>query len=128
MADAFHQATVAHEHVGMVIDDIVLDLAVHAVELLGQQLLGQRHAHRVGDALSQRAGGGLNTRRDADFGVTSGLAVQLAEVLELAHRQFVAGEVQQRIDQHRAMAIGEHETIAVEPLGIGRVVLEVLAP
>jgi len=54
--------------------------------------------------------------------------VQLAEVLQVVDGQVVAGQVQQRIDQHRAMPIGEHETIAIGPLRVGRVVLEVVAP
>jgi hypothetical protein len=76
VADAFHQAAVAHEHVGVVVHHRV---AV-AVEFLRQQLFGQRHAHRVGDALAQRAGGGFHAGRDAGLGVAGGLAVQLAEV------------------------------------------------
>jgi hypothetical protein len=80
VADAFHQAAVAQEHIGEVVDDGVAG----AVELGGQQLLGQRHAHRVGQALAQRAGGGFHAGRDAHLGVARGLAVQLAEVLQLA--------------------------------------------
>ena len=44
VADAFHQAAVAEEHVGVVVDDGVAG----AVELLRQQLLGQRHADGIG--------------------------------------------------------------------------------
>ena len=51
-----------------------------AVELGGEQLLGERHADRVGEALAERAGGGLDARRDADFGMARRLRVQLAEV------------------------------------------------
>ncbi len=54
--------------------------------------------------------------------------MQLAEVFQLVDGQVVAGQVQQRVDQHGAVAIGEHETVAVGPLRVGRVVLEVLAP
>ena len=57
--DAFHQAAVAEEDIGVVIDDLVAGL----VELGGQQLLGHGHADGVGDALAERAGGGLDARR-----------------------------------------------------------------
>ena len=124
VADAFHQAAVAEEDVGVVVDDRV----ARAVELGGQQLLGQRHADRVGDALAERAGGGLDARRDADLGVARRLAVQLAEVAQLAHRQVVAGQVQQRVEQHRAVAVGEHEAVAVGPVRVGRVVAQVACP
>ena len=80
MADAFHQAAVAEEDVGAVVDDVV---AV-AIELGGEQLLGERHADRVGEALAERAGRRLDAGRDADLRMARRLAVQLAEVAQLA--------------------------------------------
>jgi hypothetical protein len=124
VADALHQAAVTQKHVSVVVDDLV---AV-AVEFGRQQLLGERHAHRVGDALAQRAGGGLDAGRVADLGVAGRLAVQLAEVLQLLHRQRVAREVQERIDEHGAVAVAEHEPVAIGPLRVHRVVLEVARP
>ncbi len=91
-------------------------------------LFGQRHAHGVGNALAQRAGGGFDAGGDADFGVAGGLAVQLAEVFQVVDGQVVAGEVQQAVDQHGAVAVGEHEAVAVGPLRVGRVVAQVTAP
>ena len=64
----------------------------------------------------------------SDLGMTRRLAVQLAEVAQLAHRQVVAAQVQQRIQEHRAVAVRHHETVAVGPVRIGRVVLQVPAP
>ncbi len=101
MADAFHQAAVAHEGEGVVVDHI----EVVTVELLCQQFFSQRHADRVGDALAQRAGGGFDAGRHVHFGVARGFAVQLAEFLQLGHRQLVAGEVQHRVQQHRGVAV-----------------------
>ena len=57
--DPFHQVAVAGERPGPVVHDIV----ARPVELLGQQALGDGHAHRVADSLAQRAGGGLHARR-----------------------------------------------------------------
>ena len=122
--DAFHQAAVAEEDIGVVVDDVVAG----TVELGGEDLLGQRHADGVGDALAERAGGGLDAGGVAVFGVAGGLAVELAEALELLDRQVVAGEVEERVDQHGAVAVRQHEAVAVGPLGVGRVVLEVVAP
>ncbi len=124
MADAFHQAAVTQEDVGVVVDDV----EAGTVEFLAQQALGQRHADRVGEALPQRAGGGFHARRDAVFGVAGGLAVQLAEVLQFRHRQVVAGQVQQRVQQHRTVAVGQHEAVAVGPVRVRRVVAQVAAP
>lgn len=60
--------------------------------------------------------------------MAGGFAVQLAELLELLDRQVVAGQVQQRVLQHRAVAVGQHETVAVEPLRVVRVVPEEIVP
>ena len=40
---------------------------------------------------------------------------QLAEVLEVLDAERVAGQVQQRIQQHRAVAVRQHEAVAVGP-------------
>ena len=124
VADAFHQAAVTQEHVGVVIDNFV----VIFVELSRQHFLGQGHAHGVGDALAQWAGGGFHAGGDAHFGVTRSLAVELTEVLQFFDRQLVAGQVQHRIDQHRAMAVGQHKAVAVGPMRVAGVVLQVIAP
>ena len=124
VADPFHQAAVAEEHVGMVVDDVV---AV-AVELGGEELFRERHADGVGQALAERAGRRLDAGRDRELGVAGRLAVQLAEVAQLREREVVAGQVQQRIEQHRAVPVREHEAVAAGPARIGRVVAQVPAP
>ncbi len=124
VADAFHHAAVAEEHVGVVIDDVVAG----AVELRRHDLLGHGETDSVGQALAQWPGGGLDTGGVAELRVARGLAVQLAEVLQVVDGQVVAGQVQQRVDQHRAVAVGQHEAIAVGPLRVGRTVLQVVAP
>ena len=50
------------------------------------------------------------------------------KLLDFLDRQVVAGEVQQAIQQHRPVAVGQHETIAAGPFWIGRVVAEMVAP
>ena len=54
--------------------------------------------------------------------------MQLPEVPQLLHRQVVAGQMQQRVLQHRAVAVGKHEAVAIEPVRIGRVVRKVPTP
>ena len=128
MADAFHHATVAQEGIGEVVHDVETLAALFLVELGGQQFLGQCHAHRIGNALPQRAGGGFHAGGDAHFRVTRCLAVQLAELFELVHRQVIAGQVQERIDQHGAVAVGQHKPVAVGPQRVSRVVAQVAVP
>jgi hypothetical protein len=122
VADALHQAAVAGDHPGAVVDDVVAEPG-------GQVALGHGHADGGGDALAQGAGGGLDARGMAVFGVAGGVGTPLPEVLDLLHRHGLeAGQVQQGIDQHRPMAGGEHEAVAVGPVWLGGVVLEELGP
>jgi hypothetical protein len=124
VADAFHQAAVADEDVRVVVDDRV---AV-AVEFARQQLLGERHADRIGETLAERPGGRLDPRRDTEFRMARRLAVELAEIAQLREREVVAGQVQQRVDQHRRVTVRQHEAVAFGPVRIARVMAEVAAP
>ena len=56
-----------------------------------------------------------------------GLGTPLAELLDVLNGdRVVTGEVQQRVKQHAAVTGGQHEAVAVEPLGVLGVVLEEL--
>ena len=124
VGDAFHHAAITQEHVGVVVDYRV----ARAVELRAHDFFCQGKAHGIGQTLTQRAGGGLNARRVAQLRVTRGAAVQLAEVFQVVDRQVVAGQVQQRVDQHRTMAVGQHEAVTVSERRVARVVLQIIAP
>lgn len=56
------------------------------------------------------------------------LAAPLAEMLDLLERQVVAGQVQQRVQQHGAVAGGQDKLIPVEPLGMAGVVFQEACP
>ncbi len=53
LANALLQAAVAHERVGVVVDQ-------RTTEACGQIGFGHRHAERIGNALTERAGGHLD--------------------------------------------------------------------
>ena len=61
-------------------------------------------------------------------------AARLAEVLDIVQRHggpvavFNAGEVDQRIEQHRGVTLGQHEAVAVHPLRGGRIVAQIPLP
>jgi hypothetical protein len=58
--------------------------------------------------------------------VPGGLGIELAEALELVRRHAGdAREVEQRIEQHRAVPGREHEAVAVGPGWVGGVVFQV---
>ena len=124
MRNAFHQAAVAEEHVGV----MVYDRGTCPVELGREQFFRECHADCVGESLPERAGGRLDARCHIDLGMARRLRMQLAEVLQFVERQVVAGQVQQRVLQHRAMTVRQHEAVAIGPVRVGRVVLEVPSP
>ena len=124
MTDAFHQAAVTEEYIGVVIND----LKAGPIEFGSQQMLRQRHTHRVGDALTQWTGGGFNARCDVDFRMTRRQRMQLPKVANLVHRQRITRQMQQGIQQHGTMTIGDNEAIAVHPFGIRRIVPQMFAP
>ena len=122
--NAFHQAAIAEEYIGVVVNNFVVGL----VEFGCQQLFRHCHADGVGDALTEWAGSGFNARRVAVFRVTRRFRMQLAEALEFVHRQVVAGQMQQRVQQHRAVTVRQDKAVTVKPLGVGRVVAQMVVP
>jgi hypothetical protein len=75
LADALHQAAIAGDHVGEVVDELVAERGV-------QDPLGQCEADRIGEALTQRTGGCLDPRSVAVFRMAGGLRSKLAEALQ----------------------------------------------
>ena len=73
VADALHQAAVAGDDLGAVVDELVAEAG-------GQMALGHGHADRVGQALAQRPGRGLDARRRGR--TRDGPAVRAAELAE----------------------------------------------
>ena len=105
--------------VGVVVDERIAELRVH-------DALGERHADGVGDALAERAGRRLDALGKAVFRVAGGLGAELAEVLDLLDRHVrIAGQIEQRIEQHRAVAGRQHEAVAVRPFRVLRIVFQV---
>ena len=79
VGDTFHQTTITQKYPGVVIDNGV----TIAVELRGQRFFGDRHAHRIGQTLTQRASCGLNAWRVAELWVPGRLTVQLSELFNV---------------------------------------------
>ena len=122
LADALHQAAVAGDDPGAVIDQVVAVAGVH-------RTLGHGQPDGGGDALAQRAGGDLDARGVAVLWVAGGVAAPLTEVADLVHRHGLeAGQVQQTVDQHRGVAGRQHEAVAVGPVRLVRVVAQELRP
>ncbi len=124
MGNAFHQAAVADERVRVVIDDRM----TRTVEFARQQPFRERHSDRVREPLPERAGRRLHAWRDPVLRVPGRLRMKLTKALQLVDRQIVAGEMQQAVEEHRAVAVRQHEAVAIGPRRMGRMVTQVAAP
>ena len=122
--DALHQVAVAREHVGVVVDDRV----ARAVEARRQVRLGDGHADGVGEPWPSGPVVASTPGREVALRVAGRAAAPLPEALELVEREVVAGQVQQGVEQHRAVPGRQHEAVAVRPAGIGRVVPQEARP
>ena len=123
-SDALHEVAVGDQRVGVVVHDLVSG----AVEAERERPLRERHADRVGRPLPQGARRGLHPRRVVELRMPRRLAPPLPEVLQVVHGQVVARQVQQRVEQHRAVPRREHEAVAVGPRRVARVVPQMAAP
>ncbi len=115
--DPLHEIAVATDEERVVVDDFLSGL----VERGGEVGFGDGHADGVARSLAERAGGRLDSGRVAMLGVPGRLASPLAKLLEILEGEVVPGQVEARVQQHRRVAAGENEPIAVGPRGIGRV-------
>ena len=122
--DALHEAAVAGEYVGVVVDYV----ETWAVKLRTEGFFGDCHANRVSEALAERPGCGLDAGRVAVFWVAGGLRIHLSKLLDVFNRHVVAGEVQQRVNKHRAVAVRKHKTVSIQPLRIAWAVAQMVFP
>ncbi len=114
MRDTFHQTAVTHEHISEVVNDVV----TRFVELRCQSFLSNRHTYGISDALAEWASGGFDARCVTVFWVTRCFRMQLTEVFQIVNRQLIAAQVQQRVNQHRAVAVRQHKAVAVSPIWV----------
>ena len=122
--DPFHQAAIAGEDVSVMIDDVM----AFAVELRSKHALGDRHAHCVRKALPERTRRRLDARGQTVFRMTWRFRMELTKTFELFHRKLVTREMEQRIKEHRAVPVRDHETVTIGPRGVGWVVTQMAVP
>jgi len=124
VADPFHQIAVARDDP----DAIVEEREAVAVVAAGGEALGDRHADRVAETLAERAGGGLDAVRQLVLGMARRFGAPLAEALQLFHRQAIAAQMKERVEERRGVAAGEDKAVAVRPVRVLRVVPHVPRP
>ena len=116
VGDPFLEAAVTGDDEGVVIADL-------GGEVGPEPALGDAHAHPVGHALAERAGGDLDPGGVVVLGMAGRAAAPLAELAQVVECQPVAGEVEHRVEEDRGVPVGEDEAVAVGPLGVRRVVV-----
>ena len=108
VGDALHQAAVAGDHVGPMIDEIAVPGR--------QRALGDGHADSGGEALPKGPGRRLDAESVAVLGMAGGPGAELSEALDFLDGHVgVAGQIEQRVKQHRPVAGRQDETVAVWP-------------
>ena len=68
MRNTLHQTAVAHENIGIVIND----REIRSVEVFSENLFSKCHTYCIGNTLTQRTGGGFNTRCISVFRMSRG--------------------------------------------------------
>jgi hypothetical protein len=109
--NTFLEAAVAEKSEDVMIENCVFCCVVES----GGAFARESKTDGIGDALAERAGGGFDAWSFMELRVAWGDRMQLTEVFHFLQGEFVAGEMQPRIEEHRAVACGEQETVAVQP-------------
>ncbi len=97
--NAFHQVAVGNDRVDVVVDE----REIRQIEFRGEVRCPHRHAHTVGKALAKRPGCNLDSGRQAVFRMARSLRAPLAKALNVIQRKIVAGQIEQRVEQHAAV-------------------------
>jgi hypothetical protein len=121
--DTFLETAVA----GETDDRLVENNVVGRVVFCRRHLRGKSVANRIADALAEGTGRCLDSDGLGELGVTGSLAVELAEVLYLLHRQVIARKMEPTVEEHAAVTRREDKTVAVEPFGLGGIIAEIAA-
>ena len=121
--DALHEIAVGDDGV-----DEVVGHRVARPEPGGEHGLAQREAHAVGEALAERTGGALHAGEHPELRVARGAGVELAKLLQVVERAVEAGQVEQRVEQHRAVAGGQDEPVAAQPARLVGIEAQVARP
>ncbi len=109
VAHALLETAVAHDGEDVVVGD-------RRPEPLPEVRLREREPDRVGDALAERTGGHLDARGVSVLGVPRRARAPLPELLDVGELEPEPGQVQVGVEEHRRVAVREHEPVPVRPV------------
>ena len=124
MGNPFHQVAITGDDVG----EMVKHREIRLIKMFSQPLLGDRHTDGVTHTLPQRSGGCLHTDGVTVLRMARRLAAPLAQMFDLFQRQRVTSQVQQAVQQHRAMSGRQDKSVPIEPVRVFGIVPEKLCP
>src|ERR1700754_3225283 len=105
LADAFHQAAVAHKDIGEMVDQRIAEGRVH-------DPLRERHSYRLRDTLAERPGRQFNAVGMTILRVSRRFAANLPEALQLLDGHVaITCETQQAVEQHLAVPIRQDKAV-----------------
>ena len=120
---------------------IVEDREIRPVEVLRQPSRGDRHADAVAAALAERTCCCFDARGQVIFRMAGTFAAELPKSLDVVERncwlaetlvfgihRLHAAQMEDRVQQHRRVAIGQHEAIAIGPDRILRIKPQKMLP
>mmetsp|Transcript_16711 Transcript_16711/g.36518 ORF Transcript_16711/g.36518 Transcript_16711/m.36518 type:complete len:297 (+) Transcript_16711:1267-2157(+) len=122
--DSFLKASITTNYVGVMIEHVEPGF----VELRGQVAFGNGQADRVGDSLSEWASANFDAIRDKGFRVTRSDGPQSSKLGQVLFANVVPRQVKHGVLQGTRMAIGQDESITVDPSGILARVVHDFAP
>ena len=94
MVDALHQATIARNHPGAVVDQIIAENGI-------EMSFGHGHADRHRQSLAQRTSRAFDTIKQEVLRVPCAWTSQLTEISNIIHRWGrISRQMQQAVDQH----------------------------
>lgn len=112
--DTLHGASITKEHVGVVGEKVIARL----VEVGSGVRLSNSHTNGVGETLTKRTGGDLNTRGVVSLRVARRDAVNLTELLQVVDANLVAEQMQESILEHATVAVAARMSAIVKPAAI----------
>ena len=122
--DAFHHVAVGHNRIRKMIDNRMFGTIVAR----GKIRFGNRHADAIRKTLTERTRRHIHTRRESVFGMPGRERIPLTKIFDFLQRQIITRQMQQGIQQHRAMSTGQNKTVTVKPFWIRGIVFEKTRP
>ena len=121
MANSFHEATIASYNICVMIDQ-------RATELRCESPFSEGHPNGSSDPLTQWPCSCLNPCCMAKFRVPCSPSTKLPKLFQLISTHIgITEQVVQRIVQHRTMTGGENKSVAIGPLRIRRINIDVVS-